>query len=162
MESILTQGLDSTCYLMDIGDSFLESKEAGEWIWSSSSSMALRPVFGPWSPRPSSSTLRGFSWGFETNPSFTEWRCQPHAQPPTGRTMVSLLSGPSPSTCPAWDPLPAMLCYRRHSSQNPLTMHCRTHEHQRFERTLRSLDFQSRITPGWVALIAYDIYVCSQ
>jgi len=28
-------------------------------------------------------------------------------------------------------------------------VNCRTHEHRRFERTLRSLDFQSRTTPGW-------------
>jgi hypothetical protein len=34
--------------------------------------------------------FRGFSWGFETNPIFTGWDCQPHAQPPTWRTRVSL------------------------------------------------------------------------
>jgi hypothetical protein len=40
--------------------------------------------------QPSSSTLRGFSWGFETNTSFTRWACQPHAQPPASTTRVSL------------------------------------------------------------------------
>jgi hypothetical protein len=53
--------------------------------------MALLPIFGPWPPQPSSSTLRGFSWGFETNPSFTGRSCHPHAQTPTWRTRVSLL-----------------------------------------------------------------------
>jgi hypothetical protein len=33
--------------------------------------------------------FQAFSWGFETNPSFTEWG-QPHAQPPTWRTRVSI------------------------------------------------------------------------
>jgi hypothetical protein len=56
---------------------------------SSSSSMALSPVFRPWIPQHSSSTLRGFSWGSGTNPSFTGWG-QPHVQPPNWRTNVSL------------------------------------------------------------------------
>jgi hypothetical protein len=55
----------------------------------SSSSMALRPVFGPLAS-PTFFFFRGFSWGFETNPSFTGWGCQPHAQPPTWRTIVPL------------------------------------------------------------------------
>jgi hypothetical protein len=33
---------------------------------------------------------RGLSWGFKTNSSSTGWGCQPHAQPPTWRTRVSL------------------------------------------------------------------------
>jgi hypothetical protein len=32
--------------------------------------------------------FQDFSWGFETNPSFTGWGCQPHAQPPTWRTFI--------------------------------------------------------------------------
>jgi hypothetical protein len=32
----------------------------------------------------------GFSWSFETNPSFTGRGCQPHFQPPTCRTVLSL------------------------------------------------------------------------
>jgi hypothetical protein len=37
---------------------------------------------------------------------FMGWDWQPHAQPPTYRTWVSLFSGLSPLTCPVWDTLP--------------------------------------------------------
>jgi hypothetical protein len=60
-------------------------------IYWSSSSMALRPVFGPWPPQPSSTSEASVEVSRQSL-SFIGWGCQPHAQPPTWRTRVSLFT----------------------------------------------------------------------